>query len=892
MINFEKKNLNYIKSINKDFYKRVIKEKKEGNEKIEIKNRDNFIIKQGSRIFLAYPDKKEKEVIDNVVKNVNCFDNDVTVIIGIGNGYMLKTLLNKGGKKHIIILVEPILKLLINAFKNYDYVQYLRNGNLLIVTTKEDLISIFQFIELNKIIEGWNLLVESYTSTLINEYDEIKKTASNTISSILCNVGTITGAGAIIAENDIKNLPYIIKHRGVAELKNLYKGKPAIIISSAPTVQKLLPQLLDEKIRENIIIIALAQMLRPLLAYGIKPDFICTVDYGAVNYEHFDNLWYVKDIPLIALNRTYAPILENWKGTKFIVTGWNPGFEDTIVGLLQKKGHLEQGGSVTHMGIGLAIHLGCNQIIMIGFSCAYGEDGLSHIPLVDANGKINFKDNGTLDWDVTDPNSSLKDKTHSMGSIIYVDGYLGGKVPTNMGLASFITSAEAIFAIYPNIIFIDAGEGGAKKKGAIQYSLKEALRKYAIKKIDKTKINKYLSLVDDYEKEIEEAKKMLNYEIGIFNDVIDNCEKAINPLNKILKEKNTIKLNLLLNENEKYANISYEAAKKSNLLSLHIYKTSREIHSRELKVSGKKLHLEKNKNNLKIRVKRSKLILSEAKKSAIKLKEIYQDVLKQLNNPEIHLKKDAPEIIINPDTWTKLIENGNWARPLLEAKYILKNKYKYIDNDEIIVRACNTINDCNILKLKSIDDSNNSEDLTDLIEFNKFVEQSQKAGREEKDFKKALLLLRKANKLFPKDINCLWGLATTYHQLEMIKESKKMYNKLIELEPKNLRYKYELGQVVLQEDIEKGIKIIEDVMKETSQFDHFYIRLAELELGLFKQEKNNFVAEVNENNICTSIITPEQLHLEKAKSNIEKYLSRFPDSSEGKSLLSNINLLI
>src|SRR4030065_10098 len=99
MINFEKKNLNYIKSINKDFYKRVIKEKKEGNEKIEIKNRDNFII-----------------------------------------------------------------KLLINAFKNYDYVQYLRNGNLLIVTTKEDLISIFQFIELNKIIEGWNLLVESYTS--------------------------------------------------------------------------------------------------------------------------------------------------------------------------------------------------------------------------------------------------------------------------------------------------------------------------------------------------------------------------------------------------------------------------------------------------------------------------------------------------------------------------------------------------------------------------------------------------------------------------------------------------------------------------------------------------------------------------------------------------------
>jgi len=446
---------------------------------------------------------------------------------------------------------------------------------------------------------------------------------------------------------------------------------------------------------------------------------------------------------------------------------------------------------------------------------------------------------------------------------------------------------ENIFNNYPKVKFLNCCKNGAKKRYCEQMSLKKALNDYCKKSIDKTKINKYLSLVDDYEKEIDEAKKMLDYEIKIFDDVIDNCEKAMKSLNKMLKEKDTIKLNLLLNENEKYANISYEFAKKSNLLSLHIYKTSREIHSRELKVSGKKLHLEKNKDNLKIRVKRSKLILTEAKKSAIKLKEIYKDVLEKLNNPEIHLKKDASEIKINPDTWTKLIENGNWARPLLECKYLIDNQ---IHLENINPYSILEMRDkCEAMKLKSINDSNNSEDKTDLIEFNKFIEQSQKVGREEKDFKKALLLLKKANKLFPKDINCLWGLATAYHHLSNIKESKKAYNKLIELEPKNLRYKYELGQVVLQEDIEEGIKIIEDVMKETNQFDHFYIRLAELELGLFKQEKNDFVAEKNENNICSSIVITKESHLKKAKDNIEKYLLKFPDSSEGKTLLKNIN---
>jgi hypothetical protein len=857
-------NLNIIEKINKEFSNKL--KKNESCENIEIINTKNFLLKQGAKEILAYNKDKEYETAKESINKIKLYNDDCTIMIGIGNGFTLYSLLKKAEKKHIILLIEPILQLLNYSFNNFDYSKYIENGNLIICSHKDELSLILGMIESQRVIQQWHTVIENYTVFLNQHYGELTKLSMDYINQILCNTGTVIGAGAIIAENDIKNLPYIIKHRGISELKNLFKNKPAIIICSAPTVTKLLPQLLNEKIRSKIIIIAVAQMLRPLLAFGIKPDFICTVDYGEINYEHFDNLWYVKDIPLVMLNRTYAPIIEKWQGAKFIVTGFNPAPKDTVVEMLNAKGQLEQGGSVGHMAIGLGIHLGCNPIIHIGFDCAYDMGNkLSHNELGDANGKININEEGNIDWNVTDPNSILKKDNHKMGNVVYLQGYFNNPVPTNQGLASFVTAMENIFNSYPKIKFINACEGGAKKKYCEQMSLKKTLKDFCKKDINKKVLNKYLTLLPNYEKDIKEAERRLSCEIKLFEDEIVSCDKAIRPLNRMQKANNKL-LKELLMENEIFAIEAQEIAKQSNLLSLHIYKTSREIHSRELKVNGKTKHLLKDKSDLETRIKRSKMILEAAKVSANILKNIYGDVLCHLGNMTSDsiirqasiIHNSELDIKIKPETWDKLIENGNWARPLLESKYCLDNNWCDVYNGKFF----KTWEECSYLKQKCIDEGLNRFDLTNEIEYNKYIELSKESGLK-KDFKLSLKHLQKAIKIFPDRLEAIWGIATIYNYNNKINQSIKYYELLCKKQPNNKRFKFELGQVWLKKDIQKGIKIINEVMNETNEFDSFYIRLAELENGM----KNNKLA----------------------KEYINKYLTIYPHSIDGQKLLKIIN---
>lgn len=853
-------NLKTIKKINKNFSNKLKQEKKIQSDSIQILNKNNFLIKEGSKEMLAYIKGDEFSQADTLIKNFQFHSDEATVIIGIGNGYLLNESLKKADKKHLFLLIEPVFQLINNCFETYNYSKYIEAGQLMICTNTIEVPSVFAIIENQRVIQCWHTMIENYTM-LLKEYKEIRKLTMDTLNQIMCNVGTVMGAGKIIAENDIKNLPYVIKHRGVKDLKNLYKNKPALVIASAPTVTKLIPQLLDKKIRDNIIIIAIAQMLRPLLAFEIKPDFICSVDYGEVNYEHFDNLWYVKDIPFVALNRSYAPILEKWQGHKFIATGFNPAPKECIIDMMNEYGQLEQGGSVVHMGIGLAIHLGCNPIIEIGFNCGYDKkEGLSHNQLGDAVGKIEFNPDGTIKWKVDDPNSTLKNKNHDMGNMMEVDGYFGDKIPTNIGLASFITTSENIFQRYSNIKFINANESGAKKKYCEQMSLKLALQKFANKKINKKILTKYLTLEPNYDKKIEEAKERLKWEIDLFNKEIETCNKALSPLEKMIKAKGK-ELEKLFSENEKYAIEAQNIAKQSNLLALHIYKTSREIMSRDLKVQGDTKHLKKDKNDLGIRIKRSKLILESAKESAIKLKEIYLDMFEFLcNTYKMNLKKE-PEINIKPETWDKLIENGNWARPLLESEYVLSNYYKRVFNNQELSMFSKIYKQCLEMKYKTIHEGLNREDKTNEIEFNKFIELSRESGLK-KDFKGCLNWLQKANKIFPNNQICLWGLASVYYQLYKINKSLTIYEKLIKLNPNNLRYQFEYGQVYLMKRIDKGMNIIIELFKKTNEFDSFKIRIAELYYG-FKDYGN-------------------------AEKYIKEYLEIYPHSQNGKDLLKNI----
>ncbi len=403
----------------------------------------NLLITSGSKRENAFDMTDPMKEARKAAKEIQLFKENVTILIGFGLGYIVKAMLARAEKGHRILVVEPVGHMIRLAFSNFNFSKALLNGSLLIIAPGADEISFaLGFLDSQFVISDWALTVNKYINWRQEDYAKLMKHTNDILGQLLCNVGTVAGpAGAKIADNDAISMPFVIRHRGVAELKDLYKNKPCILVSTGPSLSKNIHHLIG--LEDRAVIIAVGQCLRILLAYSICPDFITCVDFGKTNYDHYRGLLHITDIPLVTINRAYAPLLKAWKGPKIIVGTPVPGAEKTSAGILTEKGFLESGGSVAHLSFSLAKHLGCNPICFTGQDLALGET--SHMNQADAGGKVILDQAGNIKWEVTDPGCSLHGRDDlSMGQMIYVDGYYGTPVSTNIGLASFITSFNSM----------------------------------------------------------------------------------------------------------------------------------------------------------------------------------------------------------------------------------------------------------------------------------------------------------------------------------------------------------------------------------------------------------------------------------------------------------------
>jgi tetratricopeptide (TPR) repeat protein len=572
--------------------------------------------------------------------------------------------------------------------------------------------------------------------------------------------------------------------------------------------------------QDKVIIVAVAQALRPLLAYGIRPDFICTVDFGATNYEHFAGLMDC-GVPLVVLNRSYDRILKEWEGPKFVVATPQPGFEDSAVNILSGKGFCEQGGSVSHLALSFAVHLGCSQITLIGQDLAY-ESNLSHTPLADASGTVAISEKG-IAWTVDDPGSHLKkdETSYDMGAIKWIPGYFGDMVPTNYGLASFITAFENMVKCY-NRKFFNSTEGGADIKGFTNKTLKNYLAQFAQKKIDKTKIGKMNGIAADADGLIDQVIPKLKNDIELLNNISVNASKALKAAIQAEQSKCGDGMKAAFAENEKYSKAAHEYTKKSALMGIAIYHESRLISGHALRAKGKVSHLLQNEKDRKIRIDRNKLILRAAIKAARQLRSLYRECLAKLEEyqttqDESLLTASSP-YVADLAKCDEYFAKGNWAWPLLVA-----DRYDFANNkaaEEIYNKAVG-------MKHEAIRKAEAIEDQSDLLEYLALLDEGHRIGREGK-YDQALKILLNAKKKKPERPEARWGYATTLHHLGKYSKAVTEYEEIIAAFPEKLTFRFEYGQVLLKSDPDKGMKIIAEVMAKTHDYDYFFWHIGEV----------------------------------------------------------------
>ncbi|ADD67251.1 protein of unknown function DUF115 [Denitrovibrio acetiphilus DSM 12809] len=303
------------------------------------------------------------------------------------------------------------------------------------------------FIKAMNFIEDLNSFT-AYKDYYINCIRAVKEAAKDT----LIFFGNSPLDSLIGIENTFLNIMEIIDNPGVKDLKGVFKGKPGIVVSTGPSLEKNIHLL--KGLENKAVICSPDASLQVMRNHGFKPHMVTSLERGPATAKLFDYITpedtddvYFAATPVIHQN-TYS----KWHGKKIIVYRSFATFEWLEI----EKGTLDIGPSAGNMAFELLDYLGCNPIILIGQDLAFGKDGNTH-----ATGS-RF--------------GNKEDRPHFKDTLM-VEGNYQPQIQTMRIWENFRRYFVADIS-KTSATVINATEGGAKIQGTQIMTFQEAIDKY------------------------------------------------------------------------------------------------------------------------------------------------------------------------------------------------------------------------------------------------------------------------------------------------------------------------------------------------------------------------------------------------------------------------------
>lgn len=258
-------------------------------------------------------------------------------------------------------------------------------------------------------------------------------------------------------DNLIDNFPVYSRHAPLARLDGALAGRPAVVVSAGPSLDKNSACL--ARWQNRGVILSVGTALRKCTAAGAIPDLTLAVESNDITPQF-------ADAPETA--RAYLALLVKchrrlWdlpaKGIFYF--GNDMPDANWLLSLIgQPDAVLDFSGSVSIAAFSLAVRLGCNPIVIVGQDLAFGEAGQSHAAGVSQIGDFSL-DSGAMQ-------NLAAGQGPDADEYLQVEGYYGGRVLTKINLYNYLLWYEkhlpAIVA--RGIRVINATEGGARIRDA------------------------------------------------------------------------------------------------------------------------------------------------------------------------------------------------------------------------------------------------------------------------------------------------------------------------------------------------------------------------------------------------------------------------------------------
>ncbi|WP_265450540.1 motility associated factor glycosyltransferase family protein, partial [Clostridium sp. cpc1] len=367
----------------------------------------------------------------------------------------------------------------------------------------------------------------NYDKLYKQEFLEAFQILKKIIENLLMNNATNKCFSETFTKAFISNLKHIVESTPINYFKNKFIGKPAIVVSAGPSLEKNVHKL--KFVQDKFIIITGARSLGTLIKNDINPDFICMIDPIEFNCKFIENYLDYK-IPLIFYENTSYKAMDLYKGSKVLFSE-NPL---TSFMLEYNVDELISGGSVAHNCTSFAAYLGCSPITFIGQDFAYTEEKIH-------SNSSAFKENNKINDEI---------------DTIEVKDVFGNLVRTDRKLNAYRINMEGIIKECSDKIFINSTEGGANMEGTIVQPLSNTIEEYGKEKIEKGKIKDILNHPPIIEK--EKIIKYLEESKSILEKIYKKAEMALDYSNDMYlafiqsKNINMDKINKKLDEIDDY----------------------------------------------------------------------------------------------------------------------------------------------------------------------------------------------------------------------------------------------------------------------------------------------------------------------------------------------------
>lgn len=517
-------------------------------------------------------------------------DYSVVCVFGISDGRAIKEMLSHYNGTQTVLIYEPDLNIFLTAIHNFDLKDIFQNKNVYLVVNginedklNDTLQSIISYQNRNMVVPS---ILPNYDKLYLEKCNLYLEKIQYYIKSEDFNRVTEIQYAGRFADNLLYNLPYMIKQSSVNDLKDYLKEKdlnniPAIIVSAGPSLDKNIREL--KQAEGKAFIIAVDSALKPLLRENIRFNIAVTVD-PRKNPDVFSDER-TQYCPYVISANALPLVVEKNQSRLFFEASY--GFQVYRQIIKEKTGKelgsLESGGSVATDAMSLAIMLGFSTIILIGQDLAF-TDGRGHAAGFEKSEKENREH--LLQRHLTE-----------------VEALGGGRILTDVQMASYREWFEMKIAEKKDeISVINATEGGARIHGAVEMTLKQAIKSYCNASIDFDEILKNIPCMFDsvQKKELFEELKLATVHM---EDLTNRLSGGIEAYKELIlleerKEQRTMRYRQLIErvyevnrieEEDKYMELIRLYAKEAEYGAVEDIYTAEELSVKEIAERGQKL---------------------------------------------------------------------------------------------------------------------------------------------------------------------------------------------------------------------------------------------------------------------------------------------------------------